>query len=153
MKRRQIELTPTDQAYLERLLAGGVSKARVFKRATGLLELNRGKSLGTVATTLGVSPRTVSAWRDGYKESGLHCLEDAPRSGRPIEIDGQQRAKVTALACSQAPEGHARWSLRLLADKVVELGYCETISHTEVATILKATKSSRISKKPGVWDR
>jgi putative transposase len=66
-------------------------------------------------------------------------LEDAPRSGRPIEIDGLQRAKVTALACSEAPAGHARWSLRLLADKVVELGYCKRISHVQVDKILKKT--------------
>jgi putative transposase len=153
MRGRQIELTPTDQAYLERLLGGGASKARVFKRATGLLELNRGKTVSAVATTLSVSRPTVAAWRDGYKESGLRCLEDAPRSGRPIEIDGGQRAKITALACSQAPEGHARWTLRLLADKVVELGYCEQISHTEVASILKATKSSLILRRPGAWGR
>jgi putative transposase len=148
-----IELTLTDREYLEKLLAGGVAKARVFKRATGLLELSRGKSVSAVATTLNVARPTVAAWRDGYKESGLRCLEEAPRSGRPIEIDGRQRAKLTALACSQAPEGHARWTMRLLADKAVELGYCEHISHTEVATILKATKSSRISRKPGVWGR
>jgi len=153
MKGGLIELTPTDQAYLEKLLARGVSKARVFKRATGLLELNRGKNLSAVATTLNVSRRTVAAWRDGYKKSGLRCLEEAHRSGRPIRIDGQQRAKITALACSQAPEGHARWTLRLLADKVVELGYCEKVSHTKVASILKATKSSRISRRRGAWGR
>jgi hypothetical protein len=66
-------------------------------------------------------------------------LEDQPRSGRPIQISGEQRAKITALACSKPPEGYARWNLRLLADKVVELGYCEAISHTEVANILKKT--------------
>ena len=118
-----------------------------------MLELNRGRSLAAVATTARVSRVTVAAWRDAYKEKGLRCLEDAPRSGRPIEIDGPQRAKITALACSQAPEGHARWSLRLLADKVVELGYCEAISHTEVATILKKTSSSPTSKRPGAWGR
>jgi hypothetical protein len=69
----------------------------------------------------------------------LDCLYDAPRSGRPIVIDGAQRAKVTALACSDAPEGHDRWTLRLLAEKVVEAGFCETISHTMVGTILKKT--------------
>jgi transposase len=74
-----------------------------------------------------------------YKEKGLKVLEDEPRSGRPIQIDGEQRAKVTALACSEPPEGYARWSLRLLADKAVELGYFEHLSHTEVADILKKT--------------
>ena len=65
------------------------------------------------------------------------CLHDLPRSGRPVEIDGEQRAKITALACSDPPEGYARWSIRLLADKAVELEYCEHISHTTVRKILK----------------
>jgi putative transposase len=82
---------------------------------------------------------TVRAWRDKYRRMGLRCLEDAPRPGRPVEIDGSQRAKITALACSEAPAGHARWDLRLLADRIVELGYCEHISPTHVATILKKT--------------
>jgi hypothetical protein len=62
-------------------------------------------------------------------------LDNKPRTERPIEIDGDQRAKETALACSDPPEGYAKWKLRLLADKAVELGYCERISNTEVATI------------------
>ena len=69
-------------------------------------------------------------------------LFDKPRSGRPIEIDGQARAKVTALACSEPPEGHSHWDLRLLADKAVELGYCEHLSHTYAGSILKKTTSS-----------
>lgn len=153
MKKRHVELTPADQEQLEHLLAGGISKVRVIKRATGLLELNRGKTLGAAAATLGVSGATIAQWRNTYKEKGLRCLEDAPRSGRPIEIEGGQRAKITALACSQAPEGHARWTLRLLADKVVELGYCAAISHTEVATILKKTNLNPTSKGRGAWGR
>jgi len=92
-----------------------------------------------VAATLGVSHVTVSSWCKNYRKQGLKCLEDAPRSGRPIAIDGKQRAKITALACSDAPEGHARWNLRLLADKVIELGYCKKVSHTQVGKILKKT--------------
>jgi transposase len=88
---------------------------------------------------LQVTAPTISKWAAKYRETGLQVLQDKPRSGKPIEIDGKQRAKITALACSDPPEGYARWSLRLLADKVVELGYCEHISHTEVATILKKT--------------
>jgi hypothetical protein len=69
----------------------------------------------------------------------LLCLQDKPRSGRPIEIDGVTRAKITALACSEAPAGYGQWSLRLLAEKAVELDYCDSISHTQVANILKKT--------------
>lgn len=64
-------------------------------------------------------------------------LWDVARSGRPVEIDGEQRAKITALACSHPPPGYARWSLRLLAGKVVELGYCEHLSHNEAGTVVQ----------------
>jgi transposase len=84
-----------------------------------------------------VSYPTVLSWRDKYSEQGLKCLRDAPRPGRPIKIDGLQRAKITALAGSDAPAGQARWNLRLLAEKIVELGHCDSLSHTQVGNILK----------------
>ena len=62
----------------------------------------------------------------------------------PLSIDGEQRAKITALACSDTPEGRAKWSLRLLADKIVEPDFCDNISHTQVGKILKKTNYSRI---------
>ena len=139
MKKEHVKLTDADQTALTALLAKGSLKVKAFKRASALLELARGKTLQTVATTLGVDYNTVANWRDNYNADGLKCLHDKPRSGRPIVIDGAQRAKVTALACSKAPEGHARWGLRLLADKVVELGYCDSISHTQVGNILEKT--------------
>jgi len=139
MKKYQVELRPTDRDYLENLLRKGRLGARQFKRATGLLELDRGKSMSAVATTLSVSKTTVRTWRDRYEQEGLQILHDQPRSGRPIEFEGEQRAKITALACSAAPVGHEHWDLRLLADKAVELNYCESISHTQVAKILKKT--------------
>jgi len=139
MKKEHVKLTAVERETLTALLAKGSLKANVFKRATALLELDRGKTLQAVAATLGVDYNTVAAWRDNYNDNGLQCLHDKPRSGRPLVIDGKQRAKVTALACSAAPEGHARWGLRLLADKVVELGYCKRISHTQVGNILKKT--------------
>lgn len=137
MKEKHVQLSEADRQYLEGLVKKGTQQARVFKRATGLLELDRSKTLGAVAESLGVSRTTVANWRDSYNQRGLQCLEDAPRSGRPIRIDGTQRAKITALACSEAPAGHTRWTLRLLADKVVELGYCKEVSHTQVGKILK----------------
>jgi transposase len=144
MKKVHVQLSEAERSELKRLLSKGHLRARQFKRATGLLELDRGKSLQDVSQTLGVAYMTVASWRDNYRERGLSALEDRPRSGRPIEIDGAQRAKVTALACSEAPTGHSRWDLRLLADKAVELGYCEHLSHTYVRKILKKTNSNRI---------
>jgi transposase len=139
MKKHHITLTDTDRTTLESLLSKGTLAAKTFKRATALLELDRGKTLVTVAKTLAVDYNTVAAWRDGYQVTGLDCLNDAPRSGRPIQIDGLQRAQITALACSDAPDGHDRWTLRLLAEKTVEAGFCAAISYRTVGTILKKT--------------
>ncbi len=139
MKKQHVTLTDSDRSRLEELLAKGTLPLKTFKRATALLELDRGKTLAAAASTLDVDYNTVAAWRNGYLTNGLKCLEDAPRSGRPIEIDGTQRAKITALACSDAPEGHARWSLRLLAEKVVEAGISDHLSHTFVGNVLKKT--------------
>ena len=140
MLKEHVKLTETDKSQLESIISKGKTTSKVFKRATGLLELNRGKTLQAVATTLGVDYNTVSAWSKNYKLNGLSCLYDAPRSGRPVEIDGVQRAKITALACSTAPEGHSKWSMRLLSDKLVELEIVESISHTHVANLLKKTR-------------
>jgi transposase len=144
MKKQHITLSASDRNELEGLLAKGTLGVKQFKRATALLELDRGTTLQAVATTLGVTHVTVAAWRDGYQTKGLDCLADAPRSGRPTVIDGTQRAKITALACSAAPEGHARWSLRLLAEKVVESGICDHVSHAFVGDVLKKTNSNPI---------
>jgi putative transposase len=144
MKKEHVKLTDEERATLTTLLAKGSLKVRTFKRATGLLELDRGQSLQAVAQTLRVNYNTVAEWRDKHADGGLDtALYDKPRSGRPIEIDGVARAKITALACTPAPEGHARWKLSLLAEKAVELEYCEHISGTHVGTLLKKTNSNR----------
>ncbi len=139
MKKQHVTLSDQDRTTLEELLSKGSLPVKTFKRATALLELDRGKTLAAVATTLDVDYNTVAAWRNGYTATGLKCLHDAPRSGRPIVIDGVQRAKITALACSDAPEGYERWSLRLLAEKAVAAGICEHASHSFVAEVLKKT--------------
>ena len=81
------------------------------------------------------------------------ALHDKPRSGKPPTIKPEAKAKITALACSDAPAGYARWTLRLLADKSVEMGYITSISHMEVGRILKKTRSSRTNKNNGVLER
>lgn len=139
MSKIPFELTPSDRTYLEALLKKGQMGVKQFKRATALLELARGKAIAAITDTLGVSRSAVSTWAKRYRQEGLQMLHDQPRSGRPVEIDGSQRAKVTALACSDPPEGHGRWTLRLLADKAVELNYCEHLSQTQAGEILKKT--------------
>jgi len=144
MKKQHLTLTDDDRRELKTLLSKGSLKALTFKRATALLLLDCGKTLVDTATTLGVTSRVVATWRKRYTLSGLKCLYDAPRSGRPIAFDGLQRAKITALATSDAPEGYARWSLRLLAEKAVESGICDDVSYTFVGDVLKKTNSSPI---------
>ena len=151
-KKQHVQLRNEDREYLETLISKGELTAKAYRRALALLELDRGQSYTAVSGTLKVSIVTLSKWATKYRATGLQVLQDKPRSGRSIEIDGGQRAKVTALACSDPPEGYAQWTLRLLSEKAVELGHCEHISHTEVATILKKTNSNRISSGPGVLE-
>lgn len=139
MKKQHVTLSEEDRRYLEELLSKGELPAKTYSRGLALLELDRGKTYTSVAETIGASQPTVSTWAKNYRQEGLLCLQDKPRSGRPIELDGRSRAKITALACSEAPEGYSQWSLRLLAEKAVEVGYCDSISHTQVAKVLKKT--------------
>ncbi len=144
MHKEHIKLSHADQDFLMTIISKGQLPARVFRRATALLELNRGQTLRAVSETLQVSYQTVAKWRDNYQAHGLQALEEKPRQGRPVLIDGKSRAAITALACSTPPAGRARWTLRLLADKAVELGYCQSLSHTGARSILKKTSYNLI---------
>ena len=128
MKKEHVNLSEEDRTYLENLLKKGRLLASKYKRALALLELDRGRTFTEVAEIVGVTYQSTSTWATKYKETGLEFLTDKPRPGRPTVIDGLARAKITALACSDAPEGYERWSLRLLADKAVELELVEAIS-------------------------
>ena len=139
MKTQHIQLNDEERKELEEFLSKDKLPKRLWKRATAIQALARGESLEAVARMLDVTAETVGSWRKRYESEGLSGLMDKPRSGRPPTIDGMQRAQVTALACSEAPKGYSDWSLRLLANKVVELGVCESISHTQVGNILKKT--------------
>ena len=149
MRREKLKLRPHDKLRLEKIVASRTVESREYRRACGLLAMARGETLPAIGKQLGVHRVTVAAWGEAYEKTGLECLKDKARPGRPQTIDGVQRAKITALACSAAPEGHSQWSLRLLADRVVELGICEEISYGAVRKILKKTSSSPTSKKRG----
>ena len=139
-----IKLTKNEVRSLTTLLTRGATSARTTTRARILDLLQRGERPCAIAATLQVTSQTVFNVKRRYLTEGLDsALCDRPRAGRPIQIDGKQRAQLTALACSTPPEGRARWTLRLLADKVVELGYCESLSHTAARQILKKTTSDR----------
>lgn len=144
MKKQHVQLSDVHRADLQNLVAKGRLPASTYKRALALLELDRGRTFTEVAQIVGVTVQTASIWADKYRQIGLDFLTDKPRPGRPPVYDATKQAKVTALACSDPPEGYQRWSLRLLADKAVELGLVDAISYGEVRLILKKTNSSPI---------
>jgi transposase len=155
MRRRQqqyqVKLSKKDKRCLEHLTSKGKVNVRVYKRARILLCAHAGLVDQEIEQAVGVSNPTIKRIRKAYVEEGLRAaLEEGKRSGRPNIFDGKTRAKITALACSPAPEGYSQWSLRLLADKAVELKLVEMISHTEVGKILKKTPSAPSKKGNGV---
>jgi transposase len=136
-----IKLHKNELRSLTTIIKRGTTTARTQTRARILDLLHRGQHPDEIATVLQVSLQTIFNIKRRYVTGGFDAaLFDKARSGRPIKIDGPQRAKITALACSTPPEGHARWSLRLLADKAVELQLCEAVSHNAIKEILKKTR-------------
>ena len=145
-----VRLTAEEQSRLKRQTVQGRIKVRQLKRIQVLLLADEnheqgGKTDKEIAEQLRIGASTVERTRRRYVEQGLDAaLNEQARSGRPPTISGEARAKITALACSTPPEGYGRWSLRLLADKAVELELIEHISHDAVGDILKKTKSNPI---------
>lgn len=135
-----IQLNKQDRSSLKTLFRSGKGANRQHTRARILNLLDRKVPPPQIAETLSCALGTVYNIKRRYQKEGLEAaLTDKPRSGKPPSIDGAQRAKITALACSPAPDGHARWTLRLLADRAVQLGFVESISHNAVKEILKKT--------------
>ena len=150
MKKQHITLSEVDKKYLDDLLSKGSLKVRVQKRALALKKLDAGMSNKAVSVLIQISYPTVLNWAKKYRANGLDFLKDKPRSGRPIKYDGETSSKVTALACSEAPDGYQRWSLRLLSDKIVELDIEPEMTYSQVRRILKKTNFNHTEKGSGV---
>lgn len=144
MRKEHLKLKEEEHSYLTTLTTSGELKARQFKRVMTLLWLHQGKTMSEVSKLLDYAYPSVIALKKNFLVNGLQCLEERPRSGRPSVFEGTERAKITALACSATPVGRAKWSLRLLADKAIELDLVESISHTQVQHILKKMNFSHI---------
>ncbi len=137
---KSIQLSKEERSSLKTLFSGGNGSNRQQNRARILDLLARNTKASEIAAILGCSPTTVYNVKHRYQSEGLEsALAEKPRSGKPRRISGEACARITALACSTAPEGHARWTLRLLADKAVEFGFCDSVSHNHVRAILKKT--------------
>ncbi len=150
-KRQIIQLSEIEQSSLTKILTKKETSAREQTRARVLDLLAREEHPAQIANLLKVGIATVYNIQKRFLDEGFEAaLKDKPRSGKPPLIKPEAKAKITALACSDAPTGYARWTLRLLADKSVEMGYIDSISHMEVGRILKKTLYSHINKNNGV---
>ena len=153
-KPQLINLSSDELRSLKTSLTKGTLPARVQTRARIVDLLHRQHAPADIAAVLEVGIATVFNIKRRYLAEGLQAaMHDRPRPGQPCRIDGVARAKITALACSTAPAGHARWTLRLLADKSIELGFCDTISHTTIGEVLKKTDFNRTSSSRGASAR
>lgn len=148
-KKYVIELTNEERMQLAKIIKTGKSPARVILRANILLhsDSSTAKPLSVVETAnlFHTTPTTVQNVRTSYAESGLDgALYRKKRTTPPVEpkVDGELEAHIIALCCTKPPEGYERWTVRLLADKCVELGYIDSISHMTVSRTLKKTNLS-----------
>src|SRR5512133_512245 len=149
MKRYRVMLSPEERDRLTALTRAGSSPAREVKRAMILLKADESAgspawSDAAISRALDVHVMTVVGVRQRYAERGLEgALKRAPTGHRAAVLDGAGEAHLIALTCSEPPAGQTHWTLRLLAERLVELAYVETISHETVRQVLKKTRSSR----------
>lgn len=142
---RPIALSVRDHERLCLFLQRGKANARTFKRAQVLLKLNAGWTGAQIVDAYGVSQNTVGNVRIRFLQGGLEAvLSDKPQERRRQALTGAQQAHLIAIACSDAPDGHDHWTLRMLAGKAVELGFVEHIALETIRSLLK-----RINSNPG----
>lgn len=138
-----IKLKTEEQAELEGFVRRGKAKARIIKRAQILLKSADGWTIQRIAETFGVSAATVSNVRRRYREAGLAgILQDKVQLKRRRALRGSEEAVLVAIACSPVPEGHDHWTVRMLQDKLVELGIVEHIGRGTVHELMKKTNLS-----------
>ncbi len=148
-KKYPVALTDTEREQLKSLIAAGTAPARKLTHARILLKADQspdgpGWVDEAIAEAVEVSQPTVSRVRKQYFEEGLEAALNRRPPNREYrrKLDGEQEARLIALACSEPPEGRGRWSLRLLADRLVELEVVDEVSYQTVGRILKKTPSN-----------
>ncbi len=149
-KKYPVILTNTERDDLQSLISAGTAPARLLMHARILLKTDQSPDGpawvdDAIAEAVEVSQPTVARVRKLFVEQGLEAAlhRRAPRRHYQRKLDGTHEAHLIALACSEPPKGQARWSLRLLADKLVELDIVEDVSYQTVRRVLKKTNSSR----------
>ena len=155
--RYRVTLTKQERKELEALTRNGKTPAKKFIHARALLLCDASPSgpawkVADVAAALGITSRTIEHLKKRFVEDGLEAaLVRKPRVRPPREVifDGAFEARLIALACSEAPSGYRRWTVRLLADKVVELNLAPSVSHMTVQRVLKKMNVNLTSKNTG----
>jgi len=155
--RYRVTLTEQERKDLEALTRCGKTGAKKFIHARALLLCDTGPegpswTVADAAEALGVTSRTIEHLKKRFVEEGLEAaIERKVREKPPRDIifDGAFEARLIALACSDAPEGYQRWTVRLLADKAVELEFAPSVSHMTVQRVLKKTNLSLTSANTG----
>ena len=149
-----VRLTAEQRNQLQHLVRAGKGTARVTVRARILLKTDEGWSAPQVAQALDVAEGTVFRIKRRFAEEGLEgVLQDRPQARRYRKLDDRGEAHLIAPACSEPPEGHDHWTLRLLAGKVVELKLASSMSHEGVRKRLKKTLSSPGRRRNGAFPR
>jgi hypothetical protein len=148
-KRHIVVLSEAERARLHTMIGRGVAPASALTHARILLKANQGEAGpgwtdAAIAVAVEVNPATVARVRQRYVTAGLEAaLHRKPPTRRyHHRLDGEQEARLVALACSAPPEGRKRWTLRLLAERLVALEVIESVSHETVRQALKQTGSS-----------
>jgi len=148
MIRYTIKLRKSEVEELTNIINKGAHTSQTFRAAYILLNCDKGEfsknqhvKNAEICNVLKIGSRTIDRVKKKFIEEGFESVLSRKTSGRtyPKKIDGDLEAKLIALCCSQAPEGYVRWTVRLLADKMVELEYIESISHVAIWGVLKKT--------------
>jgi transposase len=154
--RYQIVLTAEEREELERMTRDGKTPAKKFQYARALLLCDKGTEeeawkVSDVADSLGVTSRTIEHLKKRFAEGGLEGAFErkTPVSPRAVKFDGEFEARLIALACTEPPEGRARWTVQLLTNKMVELNYVDTVSPMTVYNTLKKTNFNLIDQSIG----
>jgi transposase len=152
-KKYIVDLADDEREQLLHLTRHGTPSARKVTRARIVLKAADGLTDDQIATTLDVGVATVERTRKRFVEQGFGALNERPRPGARPKLTGKQQAHMVAVACSEAPAGHTHWTMRLLAGKVVELGFTASFSRESIRRILKKTSSSRGRSDSGAFQK
>ena len=152
IKKYIVTLTDEERERLRKLTTTGKASSRVLTRARILLKADcggeqRGWSDTAIAAALDVSHPTIERVRKRFVEEGFEVTLLGKSTGRhyPTKLDGEAEARLIALACSDPPDGHARWSLRLLAGRLIELDVVDDISHETIRRVLEKKRAQAVA--------